>query len=59
LPAILITGYADANSIASRPADVQVLGKPFTPDQLRAAIRCAVGACEKVAPLVGVPDAAE
>ncbi|TPM05409.1 response regulator [Mesorhizobium sp. B2-3-11] len=28
-PAILITGYADAEAIADRPADVPLLGKPF------------------------------
>ncbi len=39
LPAIIITGYADESSIARRPDDVLVLGKPFTPDQLSAAIR--------------------
>jgi PAS domain S-box-containing protein len=39
LPAIIITGYADASSISRRPEDVAVLSKPFTPDQLTAAIR--------------------
>ncbi len=39
LPAIIITGYADIGSIANRPADVAVLGKPFTPDQLAEALR--------------------
>ncbi|QAY76595.1 response regulator [Sphingosinicella sp. BN140058] len=34
LPAIIITGYADAQSIAKRPENVLVLSKPFTPDQL-------------------------
>ncbi|TFI59578.1 hybrid sensor histidine kinase/response regulator [Sphingomonas parva] len=43
LPAIIITGYADAQSIARRPDNVQVLAKPFTPHQLNAAI---VGAAE-------------
>lgn len=28
-PAIIITGYADAEAIADRPADVPLLGKPF------------------------------
>ncbi|MGX5844863.1 response regulator [Mesorhizobium sp. ArgA1] len=28
-PAVIITGYADADEIANRPADVPLLGKPF------------------------------
>ena len=44
LPGLLITGYADPDSIGSRPEDVEVLVKPFTIEQLRAAIgRCAGG----------------
>lgn len=42
LPAIIITGYADAQSIARRPENVAVLGKPFSPEELKAAIREAV-----------------
>jgi CheY-like chemotaxis protein len=42
LPAIIITGYADAQSISRRPEDVLVLSKPFTPEQLTAAIATAV-----------------
>jgi PAS domain S-box-containing protein len=42
LPAIIITGYADAQSIARRPDDVLVLGKPFTGEQLRCVIAEAV-----------------
>ena len=38
MPAILITGYADAGSISRRPDDVHVLPKPFTSDQMCAAI---------------------
>jgi signal transduction histidine kinase len=42
LPGLLITGYADPDSIGNRPEDVEVLGKPFTIEQLKAAIgRCA------------------
>lgn len=33
-PAVMITGYADADAIAGRPADVPVLRKPFTPGAL-------------------------
>jgi PAS domain S-box-containing protein len=42
LPAIIITGYADAQSISRRPEGVQILAKPFTPAQLSAAIASAV-----------------
>jgi PAS domain S-box-containing protein len=42
MPAIIITGYADVKSIARRPENVHVLAKPFTPEQLRAAIASAV-----------------
>jgi CheY-like chemotaxis protein len=41
LPAIIITGYADSQSIARRPDDVPVLSKPFTADQLVAALQSA------------------
>jgi PAS domain S-box-containing protein len=43
MPAILITGYADAGSIARRPDDVHVLAKPFSTDQMCAAIISAAG----------------
>ena len=43
LAAIIITGYAESNSISKRPDDVQVLLKPFTPEQLNLAIASAVG----------------
>jgi PAS domain S-box-containing protein len=39
MPGIIITGYADIQSISKRPEDVTVLTKPFTPDQLAAALR--------------------
>ncbi len=41
LPAIIITGYAELESIARRPEDVQVLAKPFTSSQLAAAVSAA------------------
>jgi CheY-like chemotaxis protein len=44
LPALLITGYADANSISTLPRDVRVLTKPFTPDELNRAITTAIEA---------------
>jgi PAS domain S-box-containing protein len=42
LPALIITGYADAQSIERRPVDVAILSKPFKADQLVAALRSAV-----------------
>jgi CheY-like chemotaxis protein/two-component sensor histidine kinase len=38
LPALIITGYAEADEIGERPHDVAVLGKPFTVPELVAAI---------------------
>jgi PAS domain S-box-containing protein len=38
IPAILVTGYAEAASISGRPADVHILLKPFGADQFAAAI---------------------
>jgi CheY-like chemotaxis protein len=35
LPAIIITGYADANQIARKPDDVVVIAKPFTPEEMK------------------------
>jgi len=49
VPCIIITGYAETTSIARRPADVQVLAKPFTLQQLSDAIRNAVNEDRAVA----------
>jgi signal transduction histidine kinase/ActR/RegA family two-component response regulator len=38
VPALMITGYADADAIADRPENVEILLKPFTPLKLDAAI---------------------
>jgi len=38
VPALIITGYAEADAISDRPAAVEVLLKPFTPHALEAAI---------------------
>jgi hypothetical protein len=38
VPALMITGYADADAIGDRPEDVEILLKPFTPHKLDAAI---------------------
>jgi PAS domain S-box-containing protein len=37
-PAIIISGYADTESIAARPADVPLISKPFQPEDLMRAI---------------------
>ncbi|MBW8743087.1 MAG: response regulator [Sphingomonas sp.] len=42
IPAILITGYAEAASISGRPSDVHILLKPFGAEQFAAAIASAV-----------------
>ena len=46
LPSIIITGYADAQSISRKPDDVLILPKPFTPEQMRASIKAASAASE-------------
>jgi CheY-like chemotaxis protein len=38
MPGIIITGYAEAQSISRRPEGVLVLTKPFTAEQLAEAI---------------------
>lgn len=38
LPAMLITGYADADDISDRPADVAILSKPFDLPELSSVI---------------------
>ena len=38
LPCIMITGYADRESVARRPDNVQIIAKPFTSQQLAEAI---------------------
>ena len=38
MPGIIISGYADSQSIARRPSEIVVLTKPFTADQMSAAI---------------------
>ena len=44
VPALIITGYANADAIGDRPRGVEVLLKPFTPAALEAAI---ARACSK------------
>jgi CheY-like chemotaxis protein len=38
VPALIITGYAEANAISDRPGSVEVLRKPFTPAELEATL---------------------
>jgi CheY-like chemotaxis protein/anti-sigma regulatory factor (Ser/Thr protein kinase) len=38
VPALIITGYAEADAISDRPDGVEVLLKPFTPNKLEAAL---------------------
>ena len=42
IPAVLITGYAEAASISGRPSDVHILLKPFGADQFATAIASAI-----------------
>jgi CheY-like chemotaxis protein len=44
LPALIITGYAEAEAIGDRPDGVEILLKPFTPAALEGAIARTVGA---------------
>jgi signal transduction histidine kinase/CheY-like chemotaxis protein len=46
LPGIIISGYADSQSILHKPGECVVLTKPFTLDQMRAAIGSAVPLAE-------------
>ena len=42
IPGIIISGYADSGSIARKPSEIVVLAKPFTADQICAAICAAL-----------------
>jgi CheY-like chemotaxis protein len=44
VPALLITGYAQAEMIGDRPEGVEILLKPFTPHALEAAVARVCGA---------------
>jgi CheY-like chemotaxis protein len=44
VPALIVTGYADADAIRGRPGAVEILQKPFTPAQLETAIERLCGA---------------
>jgi CheY-like chemotaxis protein len=38
VPALIVTGYAEADAIGDRPVNVEILLKPFTPTALEATI---------------------
>ena len=38
VPALIITGYADADAISDRPDGIEILLKPFTPNKLEASL---------------------
>jgi PAS domain S-box-containing protein len=38
VPALIITGYAEADAISDRPDGIEILLKPFTPNKLEAAV---------------------
>ena len=42
IPAVLITGYAEAASVSGRPSDVHILLKPFGAEQFATAIASAI-----------------
>jgi PAS domain S-box-containing protein len=42
LPALLVTGYADADEIGGRPDDVAIVSKPFSQEELVAGLLAAV-----------------
>ena len=44
VPALIITGYAEAEAISDRPEGVEILLKPFTPHKLEAAVSRICGA---------------
>jgi CheY-like chemotaxis protein len=47
VPALIITGYAEADAVKDRPDGVEILLKPFTPCKLEAAL---ARACSDAAP---------
>jgi DNA-binding NtrC family response regulator len=50
LPAIIISGYADSESIVDEPDEVVVVTKPFTLDQMKAAIRAVLPSVAEALP---------
>ncbi len=50
LPCIIISGYADSQSISRKPSEIVVLTKPFTFDQISAAICTVFAGCRPNSP---------
>ena len=46
IPGIIISGYADSRSISREPSEILVLTKPFTVDQINAAICSVLRRCQ-------------
>ena len=44
VPALIITGYVETDAVQGRPADVEILLKPFTPSALQEAMARACNA---------------
>jgi CheY-like chemotaxis protein len=59
LPALIITGYADEQSIARRPEGVQVIAKPFGADQMRLAIGVTLAAADALPKVLVEPLGAQ
>jgi PAS domain S-box-containing protein len=49
VPALIITGYVEADAIEDRPPGVEVVQKPFTPAQIEAALSRVCGSCPAAA----------
>jgi PAS domain S-box-containing protein len=47
VPALIITGYAEAETICDRPEDAIILQKPFTPEGLETAIQSLCGEVQR------------
>jgi signal transduction histidine kinase len=50
MPGIIISGYADRQSIARQPSEVVILTKPFTMDQINSAICMVFRGCRSDSP---------
>jgi two-component SAPR family response regulator len=50
MPGIIISGYADRQSISRKPSEVVILTKPFTMDQINSAICTVLRGCPSDSP---------
>jgi signal transduction histidine kinase/ActR/RegA family two-component response regulator len=55
IPGIIISGYADSQSISRKPREIGVLTKPFTTDQIGCAISTVFRAGRPTGPAAGRP----